>query len=568
METEAKFVVPDDAAFARLLAAEQFGAYHRAKGRVAHVRDRYVDTPDRRFYHAGYAARVRSGDGGLLLTLKQLAGTVRNGVHAREEYEVTVPGLEIGGWPACEARDLAEKIADDRPLVDLVALEQTRNKAILQQDDRAVAEWSLDDVTIPTGSAPARFYELEVELLPDGNAADLATLATVFAVDYGLAPQPESKFERALHAVAPAKQVAGTAPLRHLPEASGHARPERVTTSLANGKPGRAEAGAAPEPADAPITPTDSMATAARKVLAAQYATMQACEETAREGADPEGVHDMRVAVRRMRAALRVADPYLGGKAVKRVRQDLREIAHALGAVRDLDVLIKNAENFRDDLPDDRQTDLAPLLDAWKGARKRARKQLIRLLDSADYARFRKHMAAFLAEEDAPPAAEAASKEAAQAEVAPYQVRHVLASALWERYEAVRAYETVMADAAVPQLHALRITGKYLRYTLEFFRHVLPAEAGALIDDVVTLQDALGELHDADVAAGLIREHIAAAYPRRKKAPAEPPPGLAAYQADREAALRRICAEFPATTWPRLVGADWRACLAAVSAAV
>ena len=566
METEAKFVVPDDAAFARLLAAEQFGAYHRAEGRVAHIRDRYVDTPDRRFYHAGYAARVRSGDGGLLLTLKQLGGTVQNGVHAREEYEVTVPGLEIGGWPAGEARDLAEKIADDRPLVDLVALEQTRNKAILQQDDRAVAEWSLDDVTIPTGAAPARFYELEVELLPDGNAADLATLATVFAVDYGLAPQPESKFERALHAVGPGKKTpAGTAPLRHLPDAHGHARPERVTTSLANGKPGRAEAGSDGEPADAPpITPTDSMATAARKVLAAQYAAMRACEATAREGADPEGVHDMRVAVRRMRAALRVADPYLGGKAVKRVRGDLRAIAHALGAVRDLDVLIKNAENFRDDLPDDRQADLDPLLDTWKADRKRARKQLIRLLDSADYARFGKHLAAFLKEADQPPVPQGA----AQAEVAPYQVRHVLASALWERYEAVRAYETVMAEATVPQLHALRITGKYLRYTLEFFRHVLPAEAGALIDDVVTLQDALGELHDADVATGLIREHIAAQYPRRKKAPAEPPPGLLSYQADREAAVRRICAEFPTTTWPRLVGPEWRARLAAVSAAV
>jgi len=273
-----------------------------------------------------------------------------------------------------------------------------------------------------------------------------------------------------------------------------------------------------------------------------------------------------------MRAALRVADPYLSGKAAKRVRQALRAIAHALGAVRDLDVLIKNATNFRDDLPDDRQPDLDPLLDAWKADRKRARKQLIRLLDSADYARFRKHLAAFLDEADTPPAAndpaEEAAKAPARAEVVPYQVRHVLASALWERYEAVRAYETVMADATLPQLHALRITGKYLRYTLEFFRHVLPAGAGALIDDVVTLQDELGELHDADVAAGLIRDHIAAAYPRRKKAAVAVPPGLAAYQADREAAVRRICAEFPATVWPRLAGADFRARLAAISAAV
>ena len=564
METEAKFVVPDGDTFGRLLAAEQFGSYHRAQGRVAHVRDRYVDTPDRRFYQAGYAARVRSGDGALLLTLKQLAGTVHTGVHAREEYEVTVPGLDIAAWPESEARALAARIAGDHPLVDLVALEQTRNKAILQRDDRAVAEWSLDEVTIPTPQEPQRFYELEVELLPEGTPEDMAALAGLFTVNYGLAAQPESKFERALHAMTPGsgpKAPAKTAPLQHLPDAPTGQRAEHSTAALANGKPGSRALGPAPEPVDpSPIIPTDSMATAARKVLAMQYAAMQECEATAREGADPEGVHDMRVAVRRMRAALRVADPYLGGKAVKRVRQDLRDIAHALGGVRDLDVLIENAESFRDDLPDERQADLDPLLGAWKAGRKRARKQLIRLLDSADYARFRKHMAAFLEEADTPPDPDA--------EVEPYQVRHVLASALWERYEAVRAYETIMAGATVPQLHALRITGKYLRYTLEFYRHVLPAEARDLIDDVVTLQDALGELHDADVAAGLIREHLAAQQPRRKKAAPDAPPGLLAYQADREAAVRRICAEFPATTWPRLIGPDWRARLAAVSAAV
>jgi CHAD domain-containing protein len=557
--------VPDGDTFARLLAAEEFGSYHRTQGRVAHVRDRYVDTPDRRFYQAGYAARVRSGDGALLLTLKQRAGTVHSGVHAREEYEVTVPGLEIAAWPESEARALAAKIAGDQPLVDLVALEQTRNKAVLQRDDRSVAEWSLDEVTIPARQEAQRFYELEVELLPEGTPEDMAALAGLFTVNYGLAPQPESKFERALAAGVPGpgqKAPAKTAPLKHLPDTPARHRADHATAALANGKPGSRALAPTPDPRDAPpITPTDSMATAARKVLAAQYAAMQECEATAREGADPEGVHDMRVAVRRMRAALRVADPYLHGKTVKRVRQDLRAIAHALGAVRDLDVLIKNAESFRDDLPDERRADLDPLLDAWTADRKQARKQLLRLLDSADYARFRKHMAAFLEEADSPPDPEA--------EPAPYQVRHVLASALWERYEAVRAYETVMAQATVPQLHALRITGKYLRYTLEFYRHVLPAEAGDLIDDVVKLQDALGELHDADVAAGLIREHIAAEQPRRrKKAPPDAPPGLLAYQADREAAVRRICTEFPATTWPPLIGPDWRARLAAVSAAV
>jgi CHAD domain-containing protein len=120
----------------------------------------------------------------------------------------------------------------------------------------------------------------------------------------------------------------------------------------------------------------------------------------------------------------------------------------------------------------------------------------------------------------------------------------------------------------VPQLHALRITGKYLRYTLEFFKEVLPADAEALIRDVVGMQDELGLLHDADVAAGLIRDYVATLLQgKRKRRPAGPPPGLADYLADREAAVTHVRDHF-GSTWATLTGPDWRARLAAALAAV
>ena len=118
-------------------------------------------------------------------------------------------------------------------------------------------------------------------------------------------------------------------------------------------------------------------------------------------------------------------------------------------------------------------------------------------------------MAAFLAEEDAPPD----DTEG----VVSTQVRHVAGSVIWSHYEAVRAYETIMDTVTIPQLHLLRITGKYLRYTLEFFSEVLPSEAGALIRDVVGMQDQLGNLHDADVAIALIQDYLAATQPRKAK---------------------------------------------------
>jgi CHAD domain-containing protein len=121
-----------------------------------------------------------------------------------------------------------------------------------------------------------------------------------------------------------------------------------------------------------------------------------------------------------------------------------------------------------------------------------------------------------------------------------------------------------MDAPALPQLHALRIDGKYLRYTLEFFQEVLPPDAEALIHDVVDLQDELGALHDADVAAGLIHAYLGESH--HPDAP-PPPPGLAAYQAERAHARQTLHAEF-AGTWAGISGAPWRARLAAAVAAV
>ena len=150
---------------------------------------------------------------------------------------------------------------------------------------------------------------------------------------------------------------------------------------------------------------------------------------------------------------------------VQQILQDIKSLHRALGAARDLDVLMENAHAFRDTLPVEQQADLDGLLDDWAKDRKRAGKRLRRALDANKYQDFQKHLKAFLEEDDTPPNQDAGA--------VPYQVRHLAGSAVWSRYEAVRAYETIVDTAKLEQLHALRIIGKYLRYTLEFFRDVL-----------------------------------------------------------------------------------------------
>jgi CHAD domain-containing protein len=73
----------------------------------------------------------------------------------------------------------------------------------------------------------------------------------------------------------------------------------------------------------------------------------------------------------------------------------------------------------------------------------------------------------------------------------------------------VRAFNAVLENASIEQLHALRIEFKKLRYTAEFFREVLGKEAKAIINDIKNLQDHLGDLNDAQVATEILRDFLA-----------------------------------------------------------
>src|SRR5207247_8965442 len=120
----------------------------------------------------------------------------------------------------------------------------------------------------------------------------------------------------------------GSPTIRPSPEASAY-QPEEAQPPAKKRPPG--------------LLPTDSMVVAGKKVLRAHFAAMLANEEGTRAGEDPEALHDMRVATRRMRAALRVLGPYLQATDPTKVRRGLRAIAQSLGSVRDMDVLIMNA---------------------------------------------------------------------------------------------------------------------------------------------------------------------------------------------------------------------------------
>jgi hypothetical protein len=99
-------------------------------------------------------------------------------------------------------------------------------------------------------------------------------------------------------------------------------------------------------------------------------------EEGVREGCDIEHVRNMRVATRRMRAALRVFANYLDAVSHRPFVKMLRRTGRTLGAVRDLDVFFEKTQHYLDTLPADRKSELDGLLAAWQAEHHRQRPQL------------------------------------------------------------------------------------------------------------------------------------------------------------------------------------------------
>ncbi len=261
------------------------------------------------------------------------------------------------------------------------------------------------------------------------------------------------------------------------------------------------------EPAEEGYRPTkmrpgESMAEAGRGILHTQLQKLHKAEPVAREGSDPEGVHDMRVATRRLRAALKVLEESVyDRKKAARFRKELRELANALGATRDADVFLEHLEKHTATLPPEEQKGLEPLRQELLHRREGSRKAMLKTLDKPKTAKLLHKLETFVT---TPGAGVAAPESSDPNEAHPNLVRHFAGSAVWRSYEEVLAYETVVGpETPVAVLHRLRVACKRLRYTLEFFQDALPAGVKTLQKNLVEVQDDLGAMHDSQVAAEL-----------------------------------------------------------------
>jgi CHAD domain-containing protein len=236
--------------------------------------------------------------------------------------------------------------------------------------------------------------------------------------------------------------------------------------------------------------------------MAFHFERLLAREAGTREGSDPEELHQMRVATRRLRAAWRVFGDAFPPDDARRLKRPLRDVAAALGAVRDLDVLLETTGAYRATLPEAEAVAFGSLIADLGARREAARLVLDSVLDQRRYARWLQVSVAYLGTPHRPVRNTALATE-------PRLVRELAPAAIWVAFGRVLAYEGIQRWADVPTLHALRIEGKRLRYSLEFVREALGIGVQPLIQAVTDMQDHLGLLNDADVAATIARDFLA-----------------------------------------------------------
>ena len=232
------------------------------------------------------------------------------------------------------------------------------------------------------------------------------------------------------------------------------------------------------EPVEVPNDASPAEALALR--LRGQVNALVSHDPGTRLGSDPEDLHQLRVATRRLRAFLRAARPLLAPGPTEDLRSELAWLGGALGPVRDLDVLL---QHFSRELGD-----AAGLIGALEERRAEARATLLEALSSQRYFALLDRVTGFA--DDLP---RSASIE-------------TLAAIWWgEAKRLRRAVDALGDDPSDEDLHAVRIRVKRARYAAELAAHELGRRGTQFVARAKAAQDVLGAHQDAFVAEEEIR---------------------------------------------------------------
>ncbi len=471
-EIEWQFDAPDLSLVATWL--RQHGSangWQVREGGTQEITDTYFDTSQWHLFRAGYVLRMRwRPDHPVEVTLKSF-GSRKAGLRSRREISEWLADAsgdhsalltQVSG----PVRQHIRTILGQRqwPARVLFSTRTQRAHFVLYADHTDLAEIALDTTGFYGHQHPvsATLVRVEVELLSPESAEDVARFVAQMRAACGLRPAMRSKFELGLRAQ-------GLKPT-FVPDL---------------GEPARA----------AKVGGAEEIATLAFAVLREHFAHWLTIEPAVRLGEDAEAIHRGRVALRRLRSALSLFRTHLPAEA-QHYREDLAWIADLLGVVRDLDVQREQLVAWQADRAFPWASDLNMVAEWLVRQRAKAQAVLLRGLNSARYRRLVSAFARFLR-----------AGGVAASENGRMPIRQALPELIRKRHTKLRKLgDTLRRDSPLEDYHDLRICCKRLRYALEAAEHLFDREIRVYLSRCVALQDLLGEIQDAHVAARQMRD--------------------------------------------------------------
>ncbi len=253
---------------------------------------------------------------------------------------------------------------------------------------------------------------------------------------------------------------------------------------------------------------------------------------------DVEGVHQMRVASRRVRAGLPIFSTCFKVGQYDRWRRGIKGVTKALGEARDIDVQVEYLQDMLEKVTDEQMPGVRSILDHQVRQRKDLQDQIVGWLDNLKDEGILIEMADRLSK----------TVQRLESHKADVHSRAGYAAGLANvslRVAAALKLEEFVADPeAKDQHHALRIAVKRLRYTLEAFKPLFDDQLKKEIGELKEVQDLLGAMHDCDVwLAGIdeLGQDICAAPGTEERALR---PGLEAVRSDRAQERERLYSDF------------------------
>jgi len=219
---------------------------------------------------------------------------------------------------------------------------------------------------------------------------------------------------------------------------------------------------------------------------------------------DVEGLHDMRVAVRRLNATLTVFRPCFKPKQLKKHARGVRALLRVLGEVRDGDVFMLSIAEYRDTAADADRPALDEVLARELALQRARRRRLRKSLRTTDKKRILKLY------KDVLPAA-ASTDTGKDVTVFPDRTFRenalCIIPALFEAFMSQSA-DVVAHPRSAARLHTMRVCGKHLRYAMENFADAFAGEYAQCLERIKSLLDMMGMIHDIDVHRPRLTEYL------------------------------------------------------------